>query len=56
LGNEATLTKIVLKGMSAKITVNGGSYRNVMPPQPLFTNQQIADVLTYTGATRDSTG
>lgn len=35
-----------LKGLSGPITVNGKAYNNLMPPQP-FTDEQIADVLTY---------
>lgn len=38
--------RVVLKGLSGPITVNGKSYNNLMPPQE-FTNEQIADVLTY---------
>ncbi|MBI5767600.1 MAG: nitrite reductase, copper-containing [Verrucomicrobia bacterium] len=38
--------RIVTKGLSGPITVNGKPYNNVMPPQQ-FTEDQIADVLTY---------
>ncbi len=38
--------KTVLKGMSGPITVNGKPYNNMMPPQE-FTDDQVADVLTY---------
>ena len=38
--------KIVLKGLNGPITVNGKPYNNVMPPQD-FTDDQVADVLTY---------
>ena len=38
--------KIVLKGLSGPITVNGKPYNNLMPPQE-FTDDQVADVLTY---------
>ncbi len=37
---------IPLKGLSGPITVNGTAYNNMMPPQA-FTDEQIADVLTY---------
>jgi nitrite reductase (NO-forming) len=37
---------IVTKGLSGAITVNGKPYNGVMPPQQ-FTDDQIADVLTY---------
>ena len=38
--------KIVLKGLSGPVTVNGKAFNNVMPPQE-FTDDQVADVLTY---------
>jgi len=38
--------RIVLKGLSGPITVNGKPFNNLMPPQD-FSNEQIADVLTY---------
>ena len=38
--------RIPLKGLSGPIVVNGKPYNNVMPPQ-VFTDDQIADVLTY---------
>ena len=38
--------RTVLKGLSGPITVNGKPYNNVMPPQE-FTDDQVADVLTY---------
>ena len=38
--------RIPLKGLSGPITVNGKPYNNLMPPQQ-FTDDQIADVLTY---------
>jgi nitrite reductase (NO-forming) len=38
--------KTVLKGLSGPITVNGKPFNNVMPPQE-FTDDQVADVLTY---------
>jgi nitrite reductase (NO-forming) len=38
--------KIVLKGLSGPVTVNGKTFNNLMPPQE-FTDEQVADVLTY---------
>ncbi|OHE89234.1 MAG: hypothetical protein A3G75_06885 [Verrucomicrobia bacterium RIFCSPLOWO2_12_FULL_64_8] len=38
--------RIVTKGLTGPVTVNGQAFNNVMPPQVL-TDQQIADVLTY---------
>jgi nitrite reductase (NO-forming) len=38
--------RVVLKGLSGPITVNGKPYNSMMPPQDL-TNDQAADVLTF---------
>ena len=38
--------KVVLKGMTGPVTVNGKTYNNMMPPQDL-SDDQAADVLTY---------
>lgn len=38
--------KQVLKGSSGEITVNGKTYNNVMPPQPL-NDEECAAVLSY---------
>ncbi|HVS51567.1 MAG TPA: copper-containing nitrite reductase [Opitutaceae bacterium] len=38
--------RIPVKGLSGPITVNGKPFNNLMPPQD-FTDEQIADVLTY---------
>lgn len=38
--------RIVLKGLTGPVTVNGQTYNSAMPPQDL-TNDQVADVLTY---------
>lgn len=38
--------RIPIKGLNGPITVNGKPYNNLMPPQQ-FTDDQIADVLTY---------
>lgn len=40
--------RVVLKGMSGPVKVNGVEYNGVMPPQGgVLTEDQIADVLTY---------
>ena len=40
--------RIVLKGLSGPVTVNGQSYNGAMPPQSeTLTAEQVADVLTY---------
>jgi nitrite reductase (NO-forming) len=38
--------RIPLKGLNGPIVVNGKPYNNIMPPQA-FTDDEIADVLTY---------
>jgi len=38
--------RAVVKGLSGPITVNGKPYNNMMPPQD-FSDEQIADVMTY---------
>jgi nitrite reductase (NO-forming) len=38
--------RVVLKGLTGPVTVNGVTYNSAMPPQPL-TDEQVADVLTY---------
>jgi nitrite reductase (NO-forming) len=38
--------RVVTKGLTGPVTVNGQAFNNIMPPQVL-TDQQIADVLTY---------
>jgi nitrite reductase (NO-forming) len=44
--NRVGAIRIPIKGLTGPITVNGKPYNNVMPPLP-FTDDQIADVLTY---------
>ncbi len=46
-GDKKRLINVVLKGLENEITVNGEVYANPMPAQPLLTDQEIADVLTY---------
>ena len=46
LTDKERAVRTVLKGLSGPITVNGKPYNNVMPPQE-FTDDQVADVLTY---------
>jgi nitrite reductase (NO-forming) len=38
--------RVVLKGLTGPVTVNGVNYNSAMPPQPL-TDEQVADVMTY---------
>lgn len=39
--------RIVLKGLSGPVTVNGKTFNNVMPPQSQLDDAAVADVLTY---------
>jgi len=39
--------RIVTRGLSGPITVNGTNYNNVMPPQTQLSDTEVADVLTY---------
>ena len=41
------VVRIILRGLSGKITVNGTSYDGVMPPQDMLSDDQVADVATY---------
>ena len=47
MADKARSIRIVLKGLSEPITVNGKLYTNVMPPLANLTDHEIADVLTY---------
>lgn len=48
LANRERAIRVVLKGMSGPVTVNGKKYDSAMPPQEaVLTDQQVADVLTY---------
>lgn len=46
-GNKEPLIKIILKGLSTHMDIDGESYSNNMPPFEWLKDQQIADVLTY---------
>ena len=48
LGDKKTLINIILKGMDEEIEVNDETYSNVMPAFANLSDQEIADVLTYT--------
>jgi len=40
--------RVVLKGLTGPVTVNGVAYNSAMPPQEaLLTEQQVADVMTF---------
>ncbi len=45
--DKAKLIRIVLKGMSDRIEIDGEYYSNTMTPHSDMKDQQIADVLTF---------
>ena len=47
LGDKNTLIQMILKGSQGQVEIDGDTFHNTMPAQPHFTDQQIADVLTY---------
>ena len=48
LADRERAIRIVLKGLTGPVTVNGNTINSVMPPQEaVLTDQQIADALTY---------
>ncbi|MEO6876522.1 MAG: copper-containing nitrite reductase [Opitutaceae bacterium] len=48
LADRERVVRIVLKGLTGPVTVNGKTYDSAMPPQEaVLTDQQVADVLTY---------
>ena len=46
-GDKSRLVQMLIKGSAGKVTIDGDTFSNTMPAQPNFTDQQIADVLTY---------
>jgi len=46
-GDKSRLVRLLLKGSVGKVTVDGDTFSNTMPAQLSFTDQQIADVLSY---------
>jgi|ERR1043166_462510 mono/diheme cytochrome c family protein len=47
LGKKKDLIRIVMKGSSGQVEIEGETYQNVMAPHNDLTDRQIADVLTY---------
>ena len=48
LADRDRAVRVVLKGLSGPVTVNGVTFNSVMPPQEaVLTDQQVADVMTY---------
>jgi mono/diheme cytochrome c family protein len=46
-GEKSKLVQMIIKGSVGKVTIDGDTFSNTMPAQPNFTDQQVADVLTY---------
>jgi mono/diheme cytochrome c family protein len=46
-GDKTRLISILLKGSNEGLDVDGNTYSNSMPPQQFLSDQQIADVLSY---------
>ncbi|MBI3963264.1 MAG: c-type cytochrome [Deinococcus sp.] len=46
MADKARSIRIVLRGLSGPITVNGTTYDSLMPPAVQLTNEQVAHVLT----------
>jgi nitrite reductase (NO-forming) len=47
LTDKERAIRVVLKGLTGPVTVNGETYNSAMPPQDQLTEEQIADVVTY---------
>ncbi|MCE9608711.1 MAG: c-type cytochrome [Chthoniobacter sp.] len=47
LGSEERLTRLVLRGMTGKVTVNKRTFELEMPPLEALTDAQLAGVFTY---------
>ena len=48
--------KVVLKGLSGKVTVNGSEFNSVMPPMNQLTDDEVANILTYVLNSWDNKG
>ena len=46
-GDKSRIIRMILKGSNGKVEIDGDTFSNTMPAQPKFTDQQIADVLSY---------
>ena len=57
LADRDRAIRIVLKGLTGPVTVNGKTFNSAMPPQEaVLTDAQIADVLTYVFNSWGNTG
>jgi len=56
MADKARSIRIVLRGTSGPITVNGTTYDSVMPPVVQLTDEQVANVLTFARNSWGNTG
>ena len=56
MADKARSIRIVLRGVSGPIMVNGTKYDSVMPPVVQLTDEQVANVLTYVRNSWGNTG
>jgi nitrite reductase (NO-forming) len=56
MADKARSIRIVLRGISGPIVVNGSTYDSVMPPVVQLTDEQVAHVLTYVRNSWGNTG
>jgi len=47
LADKERAIGVVLNGLTGKVTVNGKVYNSVMPPMSQLTNDEVANILTY---------
>ncbi|HET6604562.1 MAG TPA: copper-containing nitrite reductase [Xanthomonadaceae bacterium] len=46
--SKQELIAVILNGLSGPVTVNGKDYNSVMPPMSQLTDDEVANILTYT--------
>ena len=56
MADKARSIRIVLRGISGPILVNGATYDSVMPPVVQLTDEQVANVLTHVRNSWGNTG
>jgi len=56
MADKGRSVRIVLRGTSGPVTVNGTTYDSVMPPVVQLTDEQVAHVLTYVRNSWGNTG
>lgn len=47
MADKKRAIKTILHGMTGEIIVNGKKYTSAMPPQPLLSDKEVADILNY---------